>query len=544
MERYDDPIYSFSGSLKSESDHESEHECYECSVRSPSTESDQESDNTWKTQNEIEVLNLDQRMYDLILSEEQGLSKLFFEHHKEKLIFHNDDFYMYDVSVKTWLKKSSDVIGLEMCRFLEPIIKQFTKKWMPKTTLDNSKVNKQENPFPKILTRFINKNVGTMSMVRKLKPLIEKTQEKQDTKDFIFNQDYHHLIPVKDGKVINLKTGLKEDGKPEYKFDLFLDLEIERDEEKIEFIDQVMMNICCGDKELFRYLQVMLGYMITGETKEQTAFIWYGSGRNGKSTVISLLKKVLGKFYGELPEHLIINKESSRFKDSDSVSPAVIKLKDSRVAILTETKKAEEINDKIVKRITGGEVLEGRSLFKDITYFQPKFKPVICSNFKPKVDIQDYALMRRMVLFPFNAKFVEKPVHPNEYTVDKDLTSKLNKEYLNAFFTWLCEGAEQYYKSGLPERTQLMKDEMNTFVQDNQNEDDIQDWLDENCEPSSQVETKGTDLFQCYRNWYLISRPDRNHKKDKEFYKILRQKNIQTKIKNNATWFSGIKIKI
>jgi len=247
--------------------------------------------------------------------------------------------------------------------------------------------------------------------------------------------------------------------------------------------------------------------------------------------------------YGELPEHLIINKESSRFKDSDSVSPAVLKLKDSRVAVLTETKKAEEINDKIVKRITGGEVIEGRALFKDLTFFQPKFKPVICSNFKPKVDVEDYALMRRMVLFPFNAKFVETPVRRNEYPVDKDLTAKLEKEYLNAFFAWLCEGAEQYYKSGLPERTQLMKDEMNTFVEDNQNEDDIQDWLDEYCDLSnSQDDTKGTELFQSYRNWYIISRPDRNHKKDKEFYKILRQKNLQTKTKQHATWFSGIKI--
>ena len=476
METYDDPIYN--------------NDYYE------SRRSSSDNDNESRRSSPLHLMSVNKNTNDLLLSQEEGLAKIFFEINKKKIIIHNGDFYLLDDETKIWIQHEDCEVGLSMCKTLRPIIENYKIRWKAPSRKNDEK--EQKNPFVAVIHNFINKHIGTMSMVKKLKPLVLEFQRSQKVQDFIFNQDYHHLIPVKDGKVINLKTGLKEDGKPEYKFDFFIDMEIEKDEDKIEFIDQVMMNICCGDKELFQYLHVMLGYMITGETKEQTAFIWYGSGRNGKSTVISLLKKVLGKLYGELPEHLIINKESSRFKDSDSVSPAVLKLKDSRVAILTETKKAEEINDKIVKRITGGEVLEGRSLFKDLTFFQPKFKPVICSNFKPKVDIQDYALMRRMVLFPFNAKFVEKPVHPNEYPVDKDLTSKLEKEYLNAFFTWLCEGAEQYYKSGLPERTQLMKDEMNSFVQDNQNEDDIQDWLDENCELLSQEETKGTwHLFFC-----------------------------------------------
>jgi P4 family phage/plasmid primase-like protien len=476
---------------------------------------------------------------DLLLSKENGLAKFFYDLNKNKIIIHNDDFYMLDDKTKIWLRSQDCEVGLSMCSFLSPIIEEHRNEWnAPEKNKD------KKNPFAVVIDNFINKHIGTMSMVKKLKPLVLQSQKSQKVQDFIFNQDYHYLIPIRNGKVVNLQTGDLEDGKPEFKFDFFLDLEIETDMQKIKFINQVMLNICCGDKKLFRYLQVMLGYMITGETKEQSAFIWYGSGRNGKSTIISLLKKVLGKFYGELPEHLIINKESSRFKDSNSVSPAEIKLKDSRVAILTETKKAEEINDKVIKRITGGEVMEGRGLFQDITYFQPKFKPVVCSNFKPKVDVQDYALMRRLVLFPFNAKFVENPILPNEYTVDKDLTTKLEKDYLNAFFTWLCMGAKKYYQSGLPEQTQLMKDEMDTFVQDNKSEDDIQDWLEQFCDTSnSNYETKGTELFQSYRNWYVLSHPDRNHKKDKEFYNILRQKNLQTKTKHHSTWFTCIKLK-
>jgi len=497
-----------------------------------------EADEKIKAQND--------RVYELLLKEEEGLAQLFFESNKEKLVYHNEDYYMFDNVVKIWIKKSSRVMGLEMCLFLEPIIKDHIKKWIPTTKEDNTVSEPQKNPFPIILKKYIQKNFGTKAMVEKLTPLIEKSQERQDEKDFIFNQDFHHLIPIKGGLVVDLKSGELEDGKPEYKFDFYLNLEIEQDMNKIKFIDEIVLNICCGDKKLFNYLQVMLGYMITGETKEQRVFIWYGSGRNGKSTIISLLKKVLGKLYGDLPEYLILNKESNRFKDDDSASPSVVKLKDSRVAVLSETKKAEEINDRVVKRITGGEDLGGRGLFKGKISFKPKFKPVICSNFKPKVNIEDYALMRRIVLFPFNAKFVEKPVHKNEYPVDKDLTSKLEKDYLNAFFTWLCMGAKKYYKSGYPDTNdiEILKIELETFKNENQCDDDIQDWLGEYCDLTNNEkdETKGSDLFKSYRDWYMNSRPDRNHKKDKEFYKILRQKNIKTISKHSATWFSGIKI--
>ena len=54
-----------------------------------------------------------------------------------------------------------------------------------------------------------------------------------------------------------------------------------------------------GDEELIGYVRRVLGYCITGNTGEQACFIAIGSGANGKSTLFSVVHKVLGDYAGD-----------------------------------------------------------------------------------------------------------------------------------------------------------------------------------------------------------------------------------------------------
>jgi putative DNA primase/helicase len=49
-----------------------------------------------------------------------------------------------------------------------------------------------------------------------------------------------------------------------------------------------------GDQTLVDYLQRVLGYMLTGDTSEQRLFFLYGTGANGKSTLLNVCKGLLG----------------------------------------------------------------------------------------------------------------------------------------------------------------------------------------------------------------------------------------------------------
>ncbi len=61
----------------------------------------------------------------------------------------------------------------------------------------------------------------------------------------------------------------------------------------LRFLSEIMG----GDQALVDYLQRVLGYMLTGNTSEERLFFLYGTGANGKSTLLNVCKGLLG---GEL----------------------------------------------------------------------------------------------------------------------------------------------------------------------------------------------------------------------------------------------------
>ncbi len=61
----------------------------------------------------------------------------------------------------------------------------------------------------------------------------------------------------------------------------------------LAFLDR----ITDGDAELVSYLQRVLGYALTGLTKEHALFFAYGTGANGKSVFLSTVSGVLADYH-------------------------------------------------------------------------------------------------------------------------------------------------------------------------------------------------------------------------------------------------------
>ena len=65
----------------------------------------------------------------------------------------------------------------------------------------------------------------------------------------------------------------------------------------IKFLESVMKDEQGNVKdELIDFLQKSIGYTLTGDISEQVAFFLWGTGRNGKSTFINIVKEVLGDY--------------------------------------------------------------------------------------------------------------------------------------------------------------------------------------------------------------------------------------------------------
>ncbi len=94
--------------------------------------------------------------------------------------------------------------------------------------------------------------------------------------------------------VVNLQTGELLDFSPEYLMIYKCPTAYQPDAEAPLW--EKFMNEVFPDKEVKNFMQVLTGYSITGETREQSFFILRGEGANGKSVFTDTLIKILGDY--------------------------------------------------------------------------------------------------------------------------------------------------------------------------------------------------------------------------------------------------------
>ena len=65
--------------------------------------------------------------------------------------------------------------------------------------------------------------------------------------------------------------------------------------------DTFLHRIFNDNTDLIAYIQRALGYSITGDQSEQAFFFCYGSGFNGKSTLLNACRLVVGNYATQVP---------------------------------------------------------------------------------------------------------------------------------------------------------------------------------------------------------------------------------------------------
>jgi putative DNA primase/helicase len=55
------------------------------------------------------------------------------------------------------------------------------------------------------------------------------------------------------------------------------------------------------DRELASYLQRLVGYSLTGSTREHALAFWYGTGANSKTTILTAITGVFGDYHHTAP---------------------------------------------------------------------------------------------------------------------------------------------------------------------------------------------------------------------------------------------------
>lgn len=239
-----------------------------------------------------------------------------------------------------------------------------------------------------------------------------------------------------------------------------------------------------------RAVQVFSGLGLTG-LPIQLLFFHYGLGANGKSVFLEVLARVLGPLCEGLPAESISGQAQGA---AGGASPDLARLPGVRFLRITELPQGEPLREALVKRLTGGEKMDVRTLFKGYFSFQPQFKAHMSGNGYPTISGSDNGIWRRMAVVPWKVTIPEGERRDFEEVVGEFVAEA------PGILNWLIEGMKIYDGEGL----QLPPAMIEAAKEYREEMDPISLFI-ERCirpmPPEAGAEVPASFLYDCYVAW-------------------------------------------
>jgi len=318
--------------------------------------------------------------------------------------------------------------------------------------------------------------------------------------------------------VLNLKTGVLRDGRPEDYLLKATRTAWKGIDEPCALWQATLMDIFEEDDLLVAFLQRLFGSALVGASIENKIAVLTGQGRNGKSMMVETLCHVLGDMAGPIRSEMLL--DQSRNLNSAGPTPDIMSLRGLRFAFASETDEGCRVSPSRVKWMTGNDSLTGRNPHdKYEVSFKPTHTLFLLTNHKPHAPAEDFAFWQRMLLIPFNISYVDyEPERENERAADPDLAEKLKKE-ASGILAWLVKGCLLWQKHGLSPPPRVKQ----ATAEYQKDEDNIAAFIDTCCVLKEDAGVGATPLYESFEQWwkkYVSNFP----MKQKKFGSLMRKR--------------------
>lgn len=237
-------------------------------------------------------------------------------------------------------------------------------------------------------------------------------------------------------------------------------------------------------EELIGFLQRLCGYAMVGLIRDHILPIAYGSGSNGKSTILGTLLDVFGPDYGmKAPPALLMAKKA------DGHPTELAALFGKRLVVAIETAEGGRLDEVRIKELTGGDSVSARRMREDFWEFKPTHTLMMATNHKPVVRGTDLAIWRRLKLIPFTVTMDEKDA-------DVSMPEKLRNE-LPGILSWCVRGCVSWQVRGLDSPEEVTK-ATNIYKTE---QDVLGAFLSECTLKSDKCNVAAKELYERYELW-------------------------------------------
>lgn len=283
------------------------------------------------------------------------------------------------------------------------------------------------------------------------------------------------------GGTVNLKTG--EILEPRKEDNITLRTRVSPVKGPTPIFDMCMARATSGDPTLLRHYQKWFGYILTGDTREESFLFIYGPGGSGKSKVINTIFEILGDYGATADISTFIDQKNQQHTEN------LARLHSVRMVCATETEEGKRFNESLIKKVTGRETITARFMAKNSFEYNPKFKIVIGGNFKPGLKSVGNEMQRRIHFMQF-----PDPVPKEERILD--LPEQLQKEYPAILYN-MIQWCLLWQKEGL-DKPKIVEDATQEYLD---GEDSLGKWIISRCEIDDVSTCEVSRAYKAYKTY-------------------------------------------
>jgi len=247
-----------------------------------------------------------------------------------------------------------------------------------------------------------------------------------------------------------------------------------------ELMDKTLNKVSNNDIEIRTLIEEMIGYVLYRKNTMQSCFILTGEGSNGKSTILNVIKKLIGKG----------NYCSLDLKElEDTFKPAQLYNKLANIGDDISSKYLE--SSSIFKKVVTGESLVVQRKYEQPFELESYATQIFCANELPPVHDKSDGFSRRIVIIPFMARFTRLDIDYDPF-IESKLLLDINMGYV---LKLAIEGLRRLLMNTGFTKSHKSEREKSEYVKSNNN---VLDWLDD--EPKIQHEVVG-EIYRQYAIW-------------------------------------------